>query len=712
MQIKTISILLLSFIHFSVFAQKSKMDTITGRKLSDAIVYGLGKDKFKAKALDVNEIENSFLNANRSNSLMSTLDKIPGVGSMQVGQGQSKPVIRGLGFNRVAVLQNGIKQQGQQWGADHGLEIDQYDVDRIQIYKGAMSLQLGSDAIAGALIIPNPTLKDTDGHQIDVLMNGATNNRLFGGSIAGAFQKDKNYIRVRTTYQNAEDYRVPTDKFEYLGYVFPIHKHILKNTAGREFDASVQAGHIGELSSSRLLISNVYSKTGFFAGAHGIPTLVDLEDDGHYRRIGLPYQRVNHFKVIYNQEYKISHAWNLNADLGYQNNNRREYSLPHTHGHGEVPETNLELELKLQTFTLNPQFIYQMSESSKFLFGINAEYQVNNIGGYSFLLPKFEQFTAGIYAINTAILSPKLVATSGIRYDFGHLKVHGYTDHYLAEEYQQRAEDLDKKMGSVSFSAGLAYLMSKEWNMKVNIGRSFRMPTANELSSNGVHHGTFRHELGDKNLKPETSYQLDINTDFSKTFTRSYLSRLSVSTSAFVNYFPNFIFLNPTGKFSWLPDAGQYYQYQQSKALRAGGELSLKLGITDHLNWESSIEYVYAQDTDNNKPIPFTPPWSIINEFSAKSEKIWKLEDPQLILTHRFVNAQNRVAVNEKTTPAYNLFDISLSFRIPVQKINPQFTLQVQNILNKTYYNHLSFYRTLDIPEIGRNVRISLQFKI
>lgn len=698
------------FISISAYNQNYNDTIQEPLKLKEHIIVGnAGKEKFKTQTLDVEEKNINYLNANRSNSLMSTLEKIPGIKSMQIGQGQSKPVIRGLGFNRVAVIQNGIKQQGQQWGADHGLEIDQYDVEKVEIYKGAMSLQLGSDAIAGAIKIPHYTLEETDGLKTGVLLNEATNNRLFGTSVNSSYQKERKFLKARATYQNFEDYRVPAKEFDYLGWIFPIHNGILKNTAGRELNLALQAGIIGNETASRILVSNVYTKTGFFAGAHGIPSSGNLEDDGKYRNIGLPYQQVNHLKVVYNQEYTWADRYTFNADLGYQNNNRKEYSKPHTHGYGDLPNTNLELELKLQTFTFNPQLSYQYTPKSKFMMGISTEYQDNHIGGYSFLLPQFQQFTGGAYLINKTIISDKLIATSGIRYDWGTLRIREYIDKYLPPEYEIRAENLRKQMGDFSFSAGLSYLMNQEWNMKVNIGKSFRMPTANELSSNGVHHGTFRHELGDKNLKAESSYQVDYTLEFRKKMSGA-INKVSFSGSTFANYFPNFIFLNPTGRFSWLPDAGQYYKYEQSKAFRWGGELTARAEFINHISFEIGLDYVYAQDINEHKPIPFTPPLNIINELNIHTDKLGILNEAQFIFTHRYTDTQNRTATNELKTPGYHLFDAGLSFCIPIQSVDTHFILQAQNLFDKKYYNHLSFYRNLDIPEIGRNFRLSVQF--
>lgn len=662
----------------------------------------------KSQALEIVSADAAYLSVNRGNSLMSTLEKIPGVKSMQIGQGFSKPMIRGLGFNRVAVVQNGIKQQGQQWGADHGLEIDQYDVEKVDIYKGASSLQYGSDAIAGVIVIQPMSLKAKDGLSGTALINGASNNRLFGGSVNTHYQHEGKYIEARATYQNFEDYRVPAKSFQYLGWVFPIHNKVLKNTAGRETDLSLKMGIIKQNYSSNLLISNVYAKTGFFAGAHGIPTTIDLEDDGRYRNIGLPYQRVNHFKVAFNQMVKLDSKNELNFDLGYQNNNRKEFSLPHTHGSAELPDSNLELLLKLQTASLNTSWANQTSEKNRLTIGLSSEYQDNDIAGYSFLMPEFEQIVAGVYAIDRLRLSEKMVLTSGLRYDFGHLKIHEFIDPYLPDEYKMRAEKLNKNMGGISFSVGASYTLNPMWTMKANLGKSFRMVTANELSSNGVHHGTFRHEVGDPNLKTEQSYQLDYSVEFNKRFA-GFVNQVRVNTSLFGNYFPNFIFLNPTGEFSWLPDAGQYYKYEQSKTLRAGGEVQMIVDFGSIFQWETAADYVYAKDLDSKYPIPFTPPFSMLNELSINLKKISVFSKSRIAFAHRFTTEQTRVTRNELSTPSSNIFDASLSLNLPVKTKEAKLIFQTQNIFDTKYYNHLSFYRYLDLPEIGRNFKLTMQ---
>ncbi|HOL99121.1 MAG: Plug domain-containing protein [Bacteroidales bacterium] len=109
----------------------------------------------KEESLSIEIVNDEYLKQNLGGSLMSSLERLPGVSTMDIGSGQSKPVIRGLGFNRVVVVENNIKHEAQQWGADHGLEIDQYAVNNVEVIKGPASLIYGSDAMGGIIDMKN-----------------------------------------------------------------------------------------------------------------------------------------------------------------------------------------------------------------------------------------------------------------------------------------------------------------------------------------------------------------------------------------------------------------------------------------------------------------------------------------------------------------------------------------------------------------------------
>lgn len=135
-------------------AYSQTADTVRSVSLSEVVVTETYRHaQAKKTALTTDILRKDFLDKHFTGNLVQAIENVPGVHSMDIGAGFSKPMIRGLEFNRIAVSENGIKQEGQQWGADHGLKIDTFNVEGVQILKGPASLLYGSDAMGGVIEI-------------------------------------------------------------------------------------------------------------------------------------------------------------------------------------------------------------------------------------------------------------------------------------------------------------------------------------------------------------------------------------------------------------------------------------------------------------------------------------------------------------------------------------------------------------------------------
>ena len=677
-------------------------DSLRNVSLSEIVVtenFQYLRNKNTTLHLDV--VGKEFLKEHFSGNLMQTLEQLPGVHSMDIGSGFSKPVIRGMGFNRVSVTENGIKQEGQQWGADHGLEIDAFNVEQVNIRKGPASLLYGSDAMGGVVEITQaaPPFDDQVFGEVDLL--GKSVNGLFGGSLMLGVKKDRWYTKLRYSEQHFGDYRIPTDTISYLTQKIPVYNRRLKNTAGFERDASLFTQYRKGRYMGNYAVSNAYQKVGFFPGAHGIPDPSRVQDDGSSRNIELPYSFVNHLKATTHQEY----AWEkllLQWDLGYQNNHREEWSQFHTHyGTQPVPDKDPDKELAftLNTFSSGVKVRFTGSQVWDHSAGWDLQYQRNTISGYSFLLPEYTRFTTGLSWLTTYKPTDVFSVSGGLRYDIGKTDISPFTDAYLATYLQEqgysqeviemnkvRSHAVDRSFGDYSGSLGIVWSPAKEHLLKVNVGHSFRLPGANELASNGVHHGTFRHEQGDPDLNSERGWQLDMAYSFFGKF-------FSVTISPFASWFSNYIYLKPTGEWSVLPHAGLF----------AGGEISAKVDLPLHFTYELGGEYVYTYNCDEHIPLSFSPPGSLRNTLS------WEKKRLRFYAEHQYIADQNRVARNEDPTPGAQLLHLGAGFRIPVGSTDVEVTLSARNLLNTKYYNHLSFYRKVEIPEPGRNFQILIK---
>ena len=694
-------------------AHAQKSDSIKSLLLPDVVVTeSYQQRQAKKSALAVDVVDQDFLRKHFTGNFMQAMENIPGVQAMDIGSGFSKPMIRGMGFNRIAVLENGIKQEGQQWGADHGLELDAFNIGTVNVLKGPSSLLYGSDAMGGVIDITSPPVPSVDMLFGDVTLLGKSVNGTLGGSFMLGIKKSFWYAQVRYSEQHFGDYRIPTDTIVYLTQKMPVYGRKLKNTAGIERNIGFFAQYQRQRYKANYSISNVYQKTGFFPGAHGIPDASRVEDDGDSRNMELPYSKVNHLKVTTLQQY----AWEklvLSGDFGFQNNHREEWSVFHTHyGSQPVPEKDPDKELafNLNTLSASVKVRFIGSSSWEHALGWDGQHQRNDISGYSFLLPEYYRSTTGLLWLTTYKPNNVISVSGGMRYDYGYIHISSHEDAYLAdylrkqgydeeqvEHYKWNSHAVKKKFGDYSFSLGLVWTPSERHMVKANVGRSFRLPGANELAANGVHHGTFRHEQGDTNLKSEQGWQMDASYNLR-------YNGFSISVSPFVSWFSNYIFLRPTGEWSVLPHAGQIYRYTGAEALFAGTEATIDIHFLRSFNYRISGEYVYTYNCDEHIPLSFSPPFSMRNTLT------WQRKQVMLYAEWQSIARQNRVDRNEDRTPGANLFHLGGSLNIPIRGNQAiEITLTARNCVITRDYNHLSFYRKVEIPEPGRNFQLLIK---
>ena len=646
------------------------------------------------------QVSHDYLQQHFSGSLMQTLEGIPGVKAMAIGSGQSKPTIRGLGYNRMVVSEDGIKHEGQQWGDDHGLEIDQFAVDRAEVIKGPAALLYGSDAIGGVLSLYTSHVP-TEPLSGSIQLFGRSNNEQIGVTAKLAGRYGHWFYRVGATLIDYADYRVPTDSIQYYSYWIRLKDGRLRNTAGCERDGSVVLGYAGYRFHTDLRISDSYSKSGFFANAHGLEVrLSDIDYDHSRRDIDLPYQWVNHLKVLSHTSWQGDYL-RMEANFAWQNNHREELSEPVSHGYMPKPDGTLERRFVKNTLTGNVALHYALGSRHELSMGVNAEYQRNRRGGWGFIIPDFETTTMGVYAMDRYTLSERLKVNAGVRMDYAKTDISSYYDWYLTaigngiSINKERSADIDRTFTSVTWSAGVNYAIG-QWVLKANVGKSFRVPIPKELGADGVNYHIFRYERGNASLDPEESYQLDMGIHWDNDV-------VCVQVDPYVNYFPNYIYLNPTAEYV---EGLQLYNYTQARVLRYGVEAQATWVIDRHWEAELKGEYLYAEQLSGDKKgytLPFSTPWSA--DAGVKYSFQWH-GNTFMGLNVRLVGAQHEIVPPEKPTDGHWTLNLSAGKQIPLHGSKLNIALHADNLLNQKYYDHTSYYRLIDVPEPGRNVSL------
>jgi iron complex outermembrane receptor protein len=666
----------------------------------EVIVKAERYDDEKNKSRTAKVISADEISKNAGVTLAESLSKTAGVSFISTGAGIAKPVIRGMSLSRVSVLENGVKQEEQQWGADHSLQIDAQNIHDAEILKGSAALRYGGDAVGGVVnLLPAPVPQkfsvksSTSFHSV---------NELYAQSVAVENRLGAYFVRTRFSCQSFADTKVPATEFNYNRYILPIVDNRLKNTAGRDANALINFGKQSTNTRSEFLLSYSHQKAGIFAGAMGIPRAYQLSPDGDWRNTDLPRQNNGHFKAVWNYKRFFTPEMSFELDLGYQDNLRREESAPHAHGQGSIPTDNTALRLHLRTFSADLALTNDRKNHSENI-GLQIQLQDNKVSGFEFLIPDYQSFKAGFFAILSRRLSDKVSLDGGARADIFALQSKGYTQNFYDESGKitqkfVRAEDLQKFFFNFSFSGGISWDFAEKMQMKVQISHSERMPNIAELASNGVHHGTFRHELGDQNMRSERGWQLNTEVIYSG-------KNWQFDLSPFAYYFDNYIYLRPSGRFSTLPEAGQVFQYVQAPVYMLGSEANFRYSVTSFLQSRTSFEYVRNENLQTQIPLPFTPPMSLKEELILTVAKKWVLNAG---FSH--FSAQKRTDRNERATAAYRLFDAGLSYSVEGKFVKCDFSFLAKNITNEIYINHMSRYKILNLPEAGRNFVLQARF--
>lgn len=691
-------------------------------ELDNVVITGVSRStELKRNPVIIKTLDQSTLNRSNSTNLIDALQSVPGISQIGTGPNISKPIIRGLGHNRVITLNNGLKQEGQQWGDEHGIEIDQYSVSRVEIIKGPGSLMYGSDGIAGVLNFLPPKLPLENEIQTQLLTNYQSNNNLIGTSIVNSGNRNGFQWSVRLSNKIAGNY-----KNKYDGKVY--------NSGFKETNGSLTLGINRNWGHSFLNVSSYNSKLGIVEGERDeLGNFVYTNKEGEEvsaigsslngYKIGTPYQKVHHFSVASNN-YFLLNKGSMNVDLGFQNNLRKEYE--------EAESPNEEsLSLSLNTLNYNIRYNYPRVKGWEISSGISGMLQTNKNKGVEFLIPDYDLFDIGAFVFAQKTFN-QLTVAGGFRFDNRHLKAHELflnENEEVTNASHPNAElkfpHFNQNYNGFSGSLGLSYQSSKNSTLKLNLSQGFRAPNIAELGSNGKHEGTFRYEIGNPNLKSEISRQIDLAYYLD-------LEHISLELSPFINFIEHYIFLEKIndGDESLVDshDNVSKFQYKSGNATLVGGEIYIDIHPHpwDWLHIENSFSYVKAtqkEQADSMRHLPFTPAphykGSVKAEFNELSPLISKLY-LQMSVDHYF--KQNKVYSafdTESPTSAYTLLSASIgvSFSLFNKKEFINLFLSGNNLGNIAYQNHLSRLKYADknpltgrkgVFDMGRNIGLKM----
>ena len=623
-----------------------------------------------------------------SGNLVDAIAKVPGVSQVSTGGGISKPVIRGLSYNRVVTLVDGAKQEGQQWGDEHGLEVDQYSAGRIEVLRGAASLLYGSDALGGVINILEPLPSPEGKIQGELLSSYQSNSGLSGSSAMVQGNMNGFVWRARGSYKNAFSYNAPGGRIANTGY--------------NETSLSGQLGLNKKWGYAHLNVSSFRNNIGlpdFARNADGgfedengnFLTDTDLKN----RELFLPFQDIRHYKVAFNS-HVLFNTGRLRSTIAFQDNQRREL---------EDNRTDPALFFDLKTYSSDFKYFFNEKSGWEPVIGLSGSLQSNINKAEELLIPDYDSREIGLFAY----AKKSWEATTfnlGARFDFKNID-----GLQMDENGAPKFNNFSNSFSNISGALGFTQEFNEHFNFKANLGSAFRSPNIAELSSDGVHEGTFRYEIGNNNLKPENSYYGDLAFEFNNT-------TVSASIGAFNNYIDNFIFSSQLKNETTVVGGETFplYRFIQANANLSGLEASLTLHPAELIHFENSFSYTRGINRATNNPLPFIPAAVIRNELRLEP-KLKGLKSSYFSLGLDNVFNQNRVDNFETTTSGYSLVNLAVGTTFILGNQPLRLNLSANNLFDKAYYDHLSRFKpgrldestpTVGYYNQGRNVTVGL----
>lgn len=601
-----------------------------------------------------------------TSTLIEGLTTIPGVSQISTGTSIGKPVIRGLSGNRVLVYSQGVRIENQQFGDEHGLGLNDSGIESAEVIKGPASLLYGSDALGGVLYFIPEKFAEANTFVANINQKLFSNTLGSSSSLGLKTSTDNWKFLARGSYNTHSDYKTP-------------NKNGVTNTRYNETDFKTGIGYSDSKISSVFRYN--YNKLDLGIPEEGIAEQTTTKKTA-YPKQGVFNHLLSFNNIIFFKKSK------LDMNFGYISNERSEFE-----------DSNIPvLRMNLNTFNYDAKYYLPKLGKLETIFGFQGMNQSNKNSGEEYLIPDAVTNDVGFFGTGNYEWKSNVIL-AGLRFDNRTISAEAFGA--VGEEGSFIA--IDKSYNSFNASLGYKTNLGDNLIVRINAASGFRAPNLAELTSNGVHEGTNRYEIGNSNLKTEQNIQTDLNMEYNT-------DHFEFFVNGFYNHVNNYIYTSPTGE---TLENNDVYRYIQNDAKLYGGEIGVHFHPhpLDWLHLESSFETVTGEK-QNGDYLPLIPAnnWNntIRTEFNIKN---W-LSDGFASLNISSTFKQNNVSGFETATKGYSLVNIGFGGTVKFGKTIFDLTLNGNNLFNENYIAHLSRLKADGIQNIGRNFIAGVKFNL
>lgn len=646
----------------------------------------------------VQRISESEIKKSLGTTLAASLEKVKGVSTIQSGTTISKPVIHGMYSNRILIINNGVRQQGQQWGDDHAPEVDMNNAGSISVIKGAEAVKYGSEALGGVVKLESKLLPygryGVKGNFSEVYATNGKRHALTG-HIEGAHTKLSDFAwRLQSTYINAGDRRAAN--------------YVINNTGMREFDLSAALGFRKRDYGVEAFYSYYSTKIGVFFNAHAsnVELLKEkiamgrpLEVEPFSRSISYPYQDVKHHLGKVNAFYNFRNNSTVSLQYSIQTDHRNEYHQRRG-DRSSTPSTALDLFSSQLDVNWKKELKRGWNTDIGAFYGYTNNKNIPGTGVVP-IIPNYVQNNVGVYGLQK-YATTKWGVEVGARFDYQTLDANGI-------DIDSRRYGGKTNYSNFTYNIGGNYNIGKQIRLVSNLGMAWRAPHVHELYSNGLDHASGTYSVGDSKMKGEQSTKWITSASYDNKY-------LSVSVDGYLQWVKNFIYDEPSKEFIQLI-SGSYpvFRYKQVNAFFRGVDAEVSITPLKGLKFDAMASMIWVNETHTNRYLPYIPSFRYnqsVGYFFANGKL---LKGSYIKLKHRFVDKQRRFDPESDLIPfspeAYNLFGFEIGTNINIgHRHKISLMVDADNIFNKEYKEYTNRFRYYS-HDLGRDIRFMLTYE-
>lgn len=647
--------------------------------------------------LQTSESVNEKNITDQSNAVLGNmLEQIAGVTTLKNGSGIAKPVIHGLYGNRITILNNGVRQSGQQWGNDHSPEIDALVADKLKVIKGTASLQYQGDNLGGmVLVVPGRIEKEPHLHgkaSYFYQTNGRGHNT--------HFQMQKYDPRLSWKVLATAKKRGDQKSASYF----------LTNTGAEELNIALQLEkEHRENWHSSLYISSYNTTIGILRGSH-IGNTTDLElaiaadvpfftRDTFSYQIVAPQQEVHHHLAKLSSKLFMENTRWLEFTLAAQLNDRQEFDSRRS-GLSDLPA------LSLQQYTYDAELKYNQEQNdNSFSTGIQVSLTNNTNDPETGVLPLIPDYLSGDIAVFAVrkMTKEKWMTEYGVRYKYA--RQEALT---IGQTIPREIIRYNKDFHNLSVSGGLRYLLNNYTSLSINTGLATRQPAINELYSAGLHQGVSGIEEGDPELSSERSFKSILSLETRKK------NKLAIELHAYYQRVDDYIYLQPQDEFRLtIRGAFPVFAYRQDDARIYGFDFIGNVHLTKPLSLGLNYSYIRGDNLSEDIPLVNMPSNNLKASLSYAILKMGNIENVEMTFNYNYRFRQDHLLADQDYVlppNAYQLAGLQLSAEWPLRSNRLRIVLRAENLFNTRYRDYLNRLRYF-ADDVGRNLIAGLSFK-